>query len=307
MKLRMLSVLIAALAEFAYGQNTAEVQAQPGMPIPPMNVPALTLPNGAGDAAGAGQAAAEQAQDPELEITAVAVDTSGIAGPEDERLKPFKSILEKLAKGAAFRVVSQESQVAPFKAESNWVVNEQYTVYVLPMEQTPEGAVRLDARVAMNSGGKSLNALRAEGEVPPRKVMAFRGLDAGNGNELLLFLRQAPGDHEDQSGGESGESSEQDESEPQESGSTQQGEQGEEDQDEQAEPQEAPKPEEQEESQMAKQEEQKDGEQETVGEQQDDQTIEALLQSLEEEDQRQQQEARFNRKNIIIPPNGDWW
>lgn len=313
MKMRVLMILLFALANAAAAQNTAEVKTAPNTAIPPMNVPAVTLPPGAANAPAGPAAAGPEGtpqQEPELEITAVELDNAGVGPLDDERLNPFKSILNKMAKGATYHIVSQESKAAPMQTETDWAVNGQYTAYVLPMERTSEGAIRLDARIEMNSGGKSLNALRAEGEVPPRKVMAFRGLDAGNGNELVLFLRQAPGDQQDQSGGDSGDS-EQDQDMQQQNAQSQSSQQGDKDEQqpddgEKDKSKEEPKPKDDDKTQMAKQEDKKD-DGEKSAEPQDDQTIEAILKSLQEEDQRQQQEARFNRKQIILPPNGDWW
>ena len=295
-------MFLALLASVACAQNTAEVQTKPSAGIPQMKVPALTFPGGPAPQGGPAESSEGHSEMPEFEFTAVEVMPQGGGGDVDEKLKPFASMLEKMAQGAGFRVVSQESKQAPMKTETDWVINGQYSAHVLPIQQLENGAIRLDARVAMNTGGQTLNALRAEGEVPPRKVMAFRGLDAGNGNELILLLRQAPGDDEGQ-GGDGDSQGEQQEEQPGEGS--------------QAEQQDAEKKEQQEEQgeqsqekkeQMAKQEESQPDEKQPGEEQpQDDQTIEALLESLEQEDARQQQDARFDRSSISIPANGDWW
>lgn len=297
---------LCVLTACAAAQNTAEIAADPQAVRPPMGVPALTLPPDAGGGGGAG--APGPAAPPQLEVTAIELIPGAPPMPVDDRLKGFKLILERLGKDYGYRVVAQEAKEAPLQVETDWSIDSRHAAHVLPIEQTPDGAVRLDARVSLQEGGRSLNALRAEGEVPARKVMAFRGLTSDGGHELVLLLRQAPGENEQQ-GGESAPNQD-NEDEPRQ----QQEENLASKQDDQ--PSDQPQGEQEEPSQTEQQQteeiaEQGEGESADAAEEdsgpKDAHAIEALLKALEEEDMRQQQEARFNRKNIILPDSGDWW
>nr|AUN36973.1 vegetative cell wall protein gp1 precursor [uncultured bacterium] len=272
------------------------------------NMPAITLPPGAAPPsapAGGGQAAPKE--DPNLEFTAIEASSTGQAGPLSDELKPFKPVLDKLKAGDTYRIVSQEAKVAPYSKETQWTITPQYDAFVLPMDQTPEGAVRLDARVAVNSGGKSLNALRAEGEIPQRKVMVFRGLEGDNGHELLLMLRLK----QDDDGGESSSSSDENEDQQDQKDAKEQNAQQAKEDKEQQEEKEAKEKEEKEkqdqEQKMAQKADEKQDNEDENAAPKDGQNIEALLNSLVEQDQRQQAEAQFDRKVIKLPPSGEWW
>lgn len=281
----LLLLLVCSAGAQAQLLNTAPLapKAAPGLP-PSINVPALTLPQGAsapGDAA--------QQETPNLEFTAVEVALPPAAPAEDERLLPFKTILSKLVPGAAVRLISQEAKPAPFGSETQWSVSDRYDAFVLPMSTTEQGAIRLDARVAQHDAGTTVNALRAEGEVPSGRVMAFRGLKGPGGGELLLLLRQKSesGDQQQPGDGESQEQEDQSEpQDPQQAAETPKEGESQEPRDEQA----------------AQQEEAQQGDAP-----EDAQNIEAYLQSLEEEDQRQQADARFDRRKIELPSTGEWW
>ena len=290
---RAIVCFIAVLGcALAVAQNTGELTTHSPPPVPQsvfppsMSVPALTLPQSVPD--GAGPEGTQPPQTPTFEITAVEAMPSGLAGSPDDRLQPFNSMLKKLSPDGVFQVVSQEAKEAPFSAETQWTINERYEAFVLPMEETKDGAVRLDARVVQRDGNKSLNALRAEGEVPGGKVMAFRGLQGPGGGELFLLLRQKSDDSDNKSKGD-GDSENKDDMK---SDSDQQGE------------------DEQKDSDKTEAEEKQQGaeEGESAGDTpKDAENLEALLQSLEEEDQRQQADARFDRRKIELPSSGEWW
>jgi len=289
--------LLCVVTFAAWAQNTAPLStlAPPQMPTPaaPQNfsVPAITLPQSVPD--GTPAEGHQQEKTPTFEFTAVEALPAGAPAEADERLRPFRSMLDKLSPGGSFRVVNQEAKEAPFSSETRWSINERYDAFVLPMEQTQDGAVRLDARVAQLDAGKSLNALRAEGEVPSGKVMAFRGLQGPDGGELFLLLRQKNDEGDDQSGGD-GDSGQQNDME---SKSDEQSDQEMKD----SEKSDAEK------AELAKAEEHKDEQKAESDAPKDAQNLEALLQSLEEEDQRQQADARFDRRKIELPPSGEWW
>lgn len=309
MNMRLLCLMMPVLAcVAATAQNTAvlSTQAPPALPAVPAAppAPALSMPAFALQQGAPGQVAPGGQPDtvPNMEITAVEVVGNGVAALSDERLRPFTGLLNKLVPGGSFQIVSQETKPTPFSEETQWTVTDRYEAFILPMEQTKEGAVRLDARVSQHDGDKTLNALRAEGEVPSGKVMAFRGLQGPNGGELLLLLRQKSEGGDQQSQGESDEQQEQD-SEQHAGDQNNKDKQPQEQQDQQeaqAEKQDAQGEKSDEENKAEQEEAQSDTPK-------DAQNLEALLRSLEEEDQRQQADARFDRRKISLPPSGEWW
>lgn len=312
----LIIAIVPALGAFA--QNTVELPTQPPTPMPSVMAPnAVSIPPAAqppaplASSAPAPAGKAEQTrQDPNLEFVAVEAVKNGQKTELSEGLKPFAPILKKLNAGDTYRIVAQEAKVAPYAQETQWTISPQYDAFVLPMDLTAEGAVRIDTRVAMNSNGTTLNALRAEGELPQNKTIVFRGLEGSDGSELLLFLHVKndgqKGDGESSESGEKGEEQEQEQDSQKDSSEKSDATEEQQAKKQDEEKKEEQEKEKQEEQKMAKAEKGEEKSEEEASNPEDE-NIEALLRSLEEEDQQQQQDARFTRKEFILPRTGEWW
>lgn len=300
--------------------------------MPVLAQPAITLPPAVG-APPAATAPSPDVQQP-LEIEVVALKGSSESRSAivfDDELKPYRKILETLDPNDTFTIIAQESKPVTLNAEERFTVNGLYTAYVKPLgtRETPEGGQRheLDMRVEMLSGTDYVNALRARGEAADRQAMVLRGMNLDVG-ELIVLIRVVPSGQDSQ--GQDGDPSEQDESgeqqqeqQEQQQQRDQMAEENEDRQDQQqdkqddgeGEDEEAPElkaaqegeheAEESGEEEMAQQAEgEQEGEQSAV-EPQDMETIQAILESLEEKDRQEQRNARYRRSRVII--KGDWW
>jgi hypothetical protein len=313
--------------------------AAPGAPAsPPPGVPAAPLPGlgGALPGAGGGQPMqqAPQAQEVPVVVVAIKATKEGRTTPAmDAELKPFAKVLDALGPQDTFELIAMEKKASPMGVETRFTVNGIYTAYVQPVQtvDTPEGGQRFDLqmRVEMLRGSDYIDAVRARGEAAPNQAMVLRGMDLDVAELVVVVMVSPEGDQgeqgnqqqeqqdqqqqdqqqQDQKPQQGGEQSEQDKQEEQE-------EQGEKDlassnpdeekkEEEQEGEQEAPRPlpGEQEQEQQQSPQEQDDEAQD--GTPRDMETIEAILQNLEEKDRQEQRNARYRRNQVIV--RGDWW
>jgi len=243
------------------------------------------------------QGLAQELEPESIEVLAVyARQAPQPAMLEDDALKPFRPLLDKLAPNNAFDVVQHIEKQIPYGQEVEYPIDSNYALFLLPMEKRDGDLLSLVARVQLLPAPGTVNALRAHGEVSPGRALTFRGLDGPDGSELVIFMRLTPPDG--QQGGGGGQDQE---SQPQEA-QEQDGQQG---QEEENEEQDKPEPVDaaQEEQQMAEKQ-QEEGKEET-GEAQEPQNIAALLESLEQEDQRQQAQIRYDNRRKIV--SKEWW
>lgn len=257
----------------------------------------------------------------------------------DEDLRPMKKVLESLTPNDTFEIIASEKKTIPMGQETRFTVNGIYTAYVTAMgvREAPEGGGQLydlQTRVEMLSGNDYIDALRARGEAAPQQALALRGMDLDVG-ELIVLVVVSPDSQSQNQSQQGDEQSEQQDQQEQQDSQEQQAKQNEL-KPEQEEQQEEKKGEENknegegeggsEAPQLAQQEgeggnEGEGGEGENAqmaqqatqaqeGEVQEDepkdmQTIDAILQNLEEKDRQEQRNARYRRSRVVI--NGDWW
>lgn len=212
------------------------------------------------------------------------------------------------------------------------------------VREAPEGGGQLydlETRIEMLNGNDYIDALRARGEAAPQQALALRGMDLDVG-ELIVLVVVAPdsqnqgpqGDEQSQSNEEQQEEQtpEEQQAKQNELKSEQQQQQDEEQKKEQEEQKEAEGDGEgggeapqlaqqgEGEGEGSKEAESSEGEQPSEvaqagteenedeakdGQPKDMQTIDAILQNLEEKDRQEQRNARYRRSRVVI--NGDWW
>lgn len=215
----------------------------------------------------------------------------------DAEIKALEKIFEKLPYDT-FSLEAERAFDAPHGGPTTIPLNDAYALEVTPHERQESGEVELDARIMSLTGDNPVAALITKAKAAPGKALIFRGLPL-DGGELIVIMRLAQQDGDQ--GGQSSSSDEQEQSEAQE-------------QEQQAQEQDAKQ--EQEEEQQ-----QQDGEQETppdAGEAEtksmadeeapadkESQDLEALLQSLEEQDGRERREL-LNRQDWM-EMRKDWW
>lgn len=214
----------------------------------------------------------------------------------DAEIKALEKSFENLPYDT-FSLEAARAFDAPHGGPTTIPLNDAYALEVTPHERQESGEVTLDTRIMSLAGDKPVAALITKAKAAPGKALVFRGLPLDTG-ELIVIMRLAQQDGDQ--GGQSSSSDEQEQSEAQE-------------QEQQAQEQDA--------EQEQEEEQQQDGEQETppdAGEAEtksmadeeapadkESQDLEALLQSLEEQDGRERREL-LNRQDWM-EMRKDWW
>jgi len=177
-----------------------------------------------------------------------------------------------------FRVVAKDEQAAPLGIDTVIPISGEYRFHVTPSAYRPDsGEVELSARIEMLENHRAVNALAADGVAVPGKALVFRGFPL-NGREMAVIMTVVPPEKEQ--GPSPGE-------------------------DENQAPQEQPQPAVSEEP-AAEQEETGEPQSADAGASEEDhENVEALLQSLEEIDRREQQEVRKRRNRVEV--RKEWW
>lgn len=232
-----------------------------------------------------------------VEMKALRASNEGMAQKEiDPALRGLAPVLEALPFDR-FSPIAEETKEAPYGRETLIPINSEYTLSIRPIERNAkDGLVLLEARIIMSREGRKINALSTRAEAATGQPLLFRGLELNNG-ELVVVMRLAQQDDGSQG---SGESTAQDQEKPEQQEAQEQ------------EEQETPPEEQQEETQPGEEENDQapppavePKETAPEDEKQDMQNIEALLQSLEEMDRREQQELRNQRDHIDVRKG--WW
>lgn len=248
---------------------------------------------------------------------ALDTDTPGA----DAALRPLSGLLDRMPQNT-FRVVAQREAEAPMGLETEIPINDVYSVHVLPLGHDEDGQLELQTRVTMRQAGRPLNALVAEGRTRPGRALLLRGLELPGGElAIALRLRQPPG----QEGGESS-SGDKDDGDPEEGQEAQgqDGDMGDGDSQDRSDSDTSPDDAETDARERGDVEEDAAAEGESsaseAGEAPEDEAAddaaasargsdlenaEALLNSLEEQDRREQRSARNRRDKIQI--NKEWW
>lgn len=249
-----------------------------------------------------GQAAAPQAQTPPPPPLGkvYAMRASG-AVPQspymDEKLKDIAPVLEPLP-FTSYEAISVVENALPWGRETLFPVNAVYAMHVTAQPQEPDGAIPLRARVEMLQGENYVNALDTTAKAAQNQALLFRGMPLSQG-ELVIVLLIALPRNEDSKSDSSQENQQQSEGEgenqEQQNPDADSGNEGEQNRQEASGAEQ-----EQQETQSGTEEGEGEGEKpEGV------QNLDALLESLDDIDRREQVEERNKRDRIDF--KGDWW
>ncbi len=236
-------------------------------------------------------------------------------------LKSFSKIFKDLPYDTFQYLNEVEEEMLP-QGETRVAINAVFSFYASIVGQNEEGGLEISTRVEMMEGNRAINALSADATMEPGKWLIYRGLPLNKGEMVLLMtLRQDkdPGDSSDSSDSESGEEEPEEneqETPPEES------EQNNEEESEENSKQEEEGQQEQEGEESS--EDEKEGEQSTEGEESNAQQsenksdegdeearkmerpeIEALLDSLEEIDRKEQESKNKQTVRSFFPKSGN--
>ncbi|HPX86873.1 MAG TPA: hypothetical protein PKZ59_09330, partial [Candidatus Hydrogenedentes bacterium] len=115
----------------------------------------------------------------------------------DKRLKSLKPLFSSLP-FTSYEAVAVHDKELPWGEETLFPVNAVYTLKVMPLSMSQEGAVGLQARVEMLQDGTYVNALNTLAEAHMNQALLFRGLPAGADELLLVFIVTMPSDDQNQ-------------------------------------------------------------------------------------------------------------
>lgn len=215
----------------------------------------------------------------------------------DETIKPVAKILEPLP-FTTYESLAVTSQEIPWGQEVLFPINALYAFHATALSQQEDGTIALRARVEMLEGQSYVNALDTLAQAVPNHALLFRGMPLGQGELVIVLLVAMPSEQGEQRQSNEEESQNEQEQKDQKTANEQQSPQSE-----------GETPPEQHEQKEDSQEIKDRGEDKPeVGEGEEPErkeNLDALLQSLEETDRREQMEERNRRDRIDF--KGDWW
>jgi len=211
----------------------------------------------------------------------------------DKALKPIAEALAKLP-FTSYEAVTVQDREAPWGEETKLAVNAKYTVNATPLGQNEEGAIELHVRIEMlQDDGNYVDALEAQALAAKDGALLFRGMPLNNGELVVALLVGMPPDPNQN------QENSQDQQEQHE---------GEEQQQQEQEQQQNSEGENEGEGESAENQEMNQAEEteaEGEGEKESFENLDALLESLEDTDKKEQIEERNQRNRIDF--KGDWW
>ncbi len=211
----------------------------------------------------------------------------------DDALKAVAPMLKSLP-FTTYRALSVVEKETPWGEEVLLPINAVYSMHVTAASSNEEGAIDVRARVEMLQGADYVNALDTHAQAAPNKALLFRGMPLGQGELVIALMMGTP--QENGQSGDSSQDAENEQTEEQENKPEQNDEEEQETEGESAAPQEK--------DMKPLEPETEEGEME--GESPEGvETLEALLESLEETDRREQIEERNRRDRIDF--KGEWW
>lgn len=266
----------------------------------PMRPPEPAVPEQANGAPG------QESAPPEVQVQMVAIQATreGRNEPDlDKDLDPLKEVLSELPFDT-FRKVAMDQKPCPVGAEATIGIDDVFQLRVknnlLPKETPAQPCapqpILLTARVEEKRDGGTMNALSADAVLPPGQFVMFRGIPRADG-ELLVFVTPNAGQQQQQDQQQNQQQDQQQQDQQQNQQQDQQQDQQQQDQQQQQQPgQTQPDKPESEEQQPEQQQDNKP---------KDSQNVEAILQSLEELDRREQ----YDQKDVpyVREIQGDWW
>ena len=217
----------------------------------------------------------------------------------DEALKPVAAMLERL-EFTSYETVSVVDKEMPWSEETLFPINAKYTMKATPLQQREDGAIEMETHIEMlQDNGDYVDALAAKASAAPDKALMYRGMPLHNGELVVVFLVGVPQEEgQGQSQAQEGEQEQQEEQQAQQEQELGQ-EEGEGEQ-------EQPQTSEKQEGENAGRENQVEEASEQEGEAPEGlENLDALLESLEDIDKREQVEERNQRDRIDF--KGNWW
>jgi hypothetical protein len=261
------------------------------------------------------------------EATAVrATYEEGASLTFDDELSGLKPVFEDMEDYNTFTLEGQDSTELAQETEVSLRLNTLYKLYItqlqmaMPPSQGAPARVVFDARVGLRQGGQEVNALSGRGEAPVGQTVIFQDLPMGKDKLIVLvrFRQDQEGDSSDQSQQQQQQQQQQneDESDSQQNQEQQQQQSGQQDQesdqeeeqeeqDQQQQQQSGDQGEDQQDQQPQPTQPESDGENAKDPQHGEATNIEALLESLEEVDRREQELEQQSRLPSRI--KGEWW
>ncbi len=232
----------------------------------------------------------------QMQVTAVRAAMKGRAERVvDAELKNLGKLFEKFPFDT-FSLEAQRDFEAPHGGPTTVSLNDVYALEVTPLRRLETGEVELDARIVSLAGDAPVGALITKAKAAPGQALIFRGLPLDDG-ELIVIMNF--GRQDGDQGGQSSPDADQDESEEQKHPPQPQ-------EQEPDAPDEAQEDSSENDADMQPPEtETKSMADEDVSSDKELQNLEALLQSLEEQDQRERREL-LNRQDWM-EMRKDWW
>jgi hypothetical protein len=214
----------------------------------------------------------------------------------DDTLKSFEKIFRGMPEFNTFRLVSDASTQITRGEEGAIPIDARYAMHVVTGVGSDPQKRNLAARITLDG---TVDALRAQGVTEPGKIIVFRGMEHAPG-ELVVLLQIVP-EQQDSQPSSGGDDQNQEQQQDQQE---QQGDKGK--QDEQQEQKDKMQGRQEQEQQIAKAAEKDEEEKGAAPPKQEEANIEALLQSLDEVDRREQQNM-LNANKRFPKIHGDWW
>lgn len=106
----------------------------------------------------------------------------------DREITPYRKSLVKLSYDT-FRKLKIVEKPAPFGKAAKITINEQYTLYLTPIERQKDGRVRVKARITMKRkpNGKTLDALKTTLSLPSGKPLNLGGMKLEKGDLIIVL------------------------------------------------------------------------------------------------------------------------
>ncbi|MFA7693253.1 MAG: hypothetical protein GX117_03130 [Candidatus Hydrogenedentes bacterium] len=207
----------------------------------------------------------------------------------DEKLKGIAAIFNDLPY-TEYEAIAINSQEMPWGEEVLFPINALHAFKTTALSMDAEGGIVLHARVERLQGEDYVNALDTQAVAAQGQALVFRGIPAGQGELILVMLVRVPGDGD--GGGES------EEQQPPDS--------DDENQEQEEQQQQADTDESEDDHGDDTEENSVNSDAATEGEVPvGDENLEALLNSLDDIDRREQVEELKQRDRIDF--KGDWW
>ena len=124
-----------------------------------------------------------------ISVVAVQATTEGNRPKHfDRSIAHCKKSLVKLSYDT-FRELKIVSRAIPFVKKTRIPINDQYTLYLTPIQRQPDGRVRVKATITMKKkpDGKTVNALETTLSLPPGNPLNLGGMKLEKGDLVIVL------------------------------------------------------------------------------------------------------------------------